>query len=313
MKTERRHELKTNQLADSLARWIEAAKPYSRAGLALVVAAIAILFAWGYLSAQNSRRDADGWQEYFDAFNSRDPRDTLSDTSERYSGTPAGQWSRLVLADIQLDKGTNRLFIEKKDARDELRQAAEKYQSILMETRQPMMIERATFGLARAHEAMGMLDKARDEYRSIAKQWPDSPYAEVADKRAKDLDQQGTKEFYDWFAKYEPPRPLSKEPGTPGAKPNFLDESSLDDKGLKLPSVIDDKTPLPKVTGEPESAPPGDETKPADGQPPVEPAAEEPAAPADDKPAKSPSDKPIENSPPAAPDTVPSEPAPQPK
>ena len=232
MKTERRHELKTNQLADSLAHWIEAAKPYSRAGLALVVAAVALVFAWGYLSAQNSRRDADGWQDYFEAFNSRRRfSTTLSDTSERYAGTPAGQWSRLVLADIQLDDGTNRLFVEKKTAATNCGKRPRNIESILIEARQPMQLQRATFGLARAHEAMGMLDKARDEYRSIEKQWPDSPYVQVAEKRAKDLDQPGTKEFYDWFAKYEPPRPMSKEPGTPGAKPiSWM--TPLDDKGL---------------------------------------------------------------------------------
>jgi hypothetical protein len=298
MKTERRHELKTNQLADSLAHWIEAVKPYSRVGLGLVVAAVALIFAWGYLSAQNSRRDADGWQEYFDAFNSRDLLDTLSETSERYAGTPAGQWSRLVLADIQLNDGTNRLFVEKKTARDELRQAAEKYESILIETRQPMQLQRATFGLARAHETMGMLDKAREEYRSIEKQWPDSPYVQSAQKRAKDLDQQSTKEFYDWFAKYEPARPMSKEPGTPGAKPNFLDDSSLDDKGLKLPSVIDDKTPLPKISGEPQATPNGDE-----------PAADKPA---DDQPAGPAGEKSVEKDPVPAPATDASDP-PQPQ
>jgi hypothetical protein len=283
--------------------------------LALIVAAVALLFAWSYFAAQNSRRDADGWQEYFQAFNSRDLLDTLGDTSERYAGTPAGQWSRLVLADFQLETGTNRLFMERKTARDELRQAAEKYESLLIETRQPMQLQRATFGLARAHETMGMLDKAREEYRSIQKQWPDSPYVQVAEKRAKDLDQQGTKEFYDWFAKYEAPRPMSKEPGTPGAKPNFLDDSSLDDKGLNLPSVIGDKTPLPKISGEPASS--DDETKSADDQPPAEspadsPAPDNPAARADDKSTEPAVEKPVEKKPPAAPDTTPSEP-PQPK
>jgi hypothetical protein len=56
MKTERRHELQTNQLADSLAHWIEAVRPYSRAGLALVVAVAVSIFAWGYLSVSNSRQ-----------------------------------------------------------------------------------------------------------------------------------------------------------------------------------------------------------------------------------------------------------------
>ena len=222
MKTERRHELQTNTLAVTLAHWIEVLKPYSRAGLALVIALIVVVCAWGYLSAQNSRRMAEGWNEYFEAPTSRDPIGRLTEISEQYTGTMVGEWSRLTLADIQLEQGTNRLFVEKKDARDELRQSAEKFEAILIESRDPTLLQRATFGLARAHEAQGLLEKAREEYRSIAKHWPNSPYAAAADARASDLDQPTTKSFYDWFAKYEPPRPLAREPGTPGVRPDFL-------------------------------------------------------------------------------------------
>ncbi len=221
MKTERRHELQTNQLADSLAHWIEAAKPYSRAVLALLVALVVLVFAWGYLSVSNSRKAGDGWNEYFEAINSQDPRDGLSDIAEHYPDTPVAEWARAMLADIQLADGTSRLFLDKNEGRIVLRQAADKYQSILHDSRQPMLLQRATYGLARAHEALGTLDKAREEYRSIAAQWPDSPYVSDAEARAKDLDQQVTKNFYDWFAKYEPPRPVAREPGKPGTKPDF--------------------------------------------------------------------------------------------
>ncbi len=101
MKTTRRHELQTNELADSLARWIEAVKPYSRAILALVVAAVVAIFAWGYLSAQNSRQEAEGWNAYFTAITDRDPREALGDIITRYAGTEVSDWARVTLADAR--------------------------------------------------------------------------------------------------------------------------------------------------------------------------------------------------------------------
>src|SRR5262245_34730435 len=104
MKTQRRHELQTNVLADSLASWMEAAKPYSRAALAAMIALVVGLGAWAYLSAQNDRQLADGWNEYFDALspmNSRGAHELLTDVADRYSGTIVAQWARLTLADIE--------------------------------------------------------------------------------------------------------------------------------------------------------------------------------------------------------------------
>src|SRR5262245_13379689 len=178
MKTERRHELQTNVLAESLARWIEVARPYTKAGLAILIALVAALFAWGYHSTQSSRHQADGWDEYFDAVNSRDPRGGLNDVVERYAGTPVGNWARVSLADMQLDQGTQLMFANKSAGREELQKTIEAYQAILLESSQPMLLQRATFGLARAREALGKdLAKAREDYRSIGLKWPDSPYA----------------------------------------------------------------------------------------------------------------------------------------
>ncbi|HTM55971.1 MAG TPA: tetratricopeptide repeat protein [Pirellulales bacterium] len=240
MKTERRHELQTNVLADSLARWGEKARPYSRAALAGLIAIVAVLFAWSYYSAQASRHEANGWNEYFEAMNERDPRERLGQIVERYPGTSVGQISRVVLADIELDDGTNRLFSDKAAAKDELRRVIDAYQAVLFESDEPSLRQRAMYGLARAREGLGQeLTKAREEYQSLAERWPDSPYAAPALERAKDLERAETKQFYDWFAKYEPPRPMSNEPGTPGARPDFL-KDSLEPGGLKLPSILDE-------------------------------------------------------------------------
>lgn len=294
MKTERRHELQTNQLADSLAHWIERARPYSRAGLALVVAVAVAIFAWGYLSVSNNRQAGEAWNEYFDAMTpGNDPRSALSDITERYAGTLPAQWARLTLADIQLSNGTQRLFMDKKDGRDELRQAADKYLSITHESDEPMIVQQATFGLARAHEALGELEKAREEYRSITDQWPDCAYAGDAKTRADDLDRQSTKSFYDWFVRYEPPRAMANEPGRPGVKPNF-EKDNLDDAGLVLPTLnkgaagdSNDATPIEDVVS-PESAEPATEkaadTTAPSGDAPAQPAGD--AASQDTPPAK---------------------------
>lgn len=296
MKTGRRHELQTNVLAQSLGRWIESARPYGRAGTAVLIAVVVALFAWAYLSTQNTRRQADGWNEYFDAVGGRnpDPRELLRDVASRYTGTMVGEWSRLTLADLQLDDGTNRLLQDRRMARDELREASEKFQALLNDASHPTILQRATYGLARAHEALGDLDRARAEYRSLATKWPEGPFAAAALARAKDLDKLPTKTFYDWLAKYEPPPPLTKEPGKPGAGPDFLDEP---DKGgiLQLPSLIEKESgpALPPVIG-----PSGDEPKAgesdADKPEAASPEAEKPAAGASETPAKAPEEKPAE-------------------
>jgi hypothetical protein len=298
MKTERRHELQTNVLADSLARWIDKAKPYSRAALAVVIALVAVVFVWGYQSAQGVRRQSEGWSEYYDAMMTRDPRERLEDIVERYAGSSVAHWSRAVLADMQLDSGTDGLFTDRAGARELLQKALENYRSILKESDDPMLAQRATFGLARAREGLAKdLVKAREEYQSIATKWPDSPYAAPAEARAKDLERLATKTFYDWFAKYEPPRPMSKEPGTPGVRPDFM-KDPLEEGGLKLPSLLDSGSPPPDLGNPPAD---DDPAEPANSEAGGDAPAAEPSATAPETPPAAPADA-----------SPPSEPAPQP-
>jgi hypothetical protein len=276
MKTTRRHELQTNELADSLAHWIEAVKPYSRAALALLVAVVAAIFAWSYLSAQSERKAAEGWDELYTALDSSTTQEDLTAVATRYSDTSVGPWARVTLADVLANEGTLEIMTNKSAAREKLQRAAEEYQAVLLDVKDSMLLQRATFGLARAHEALGTPDalaSARQEYRSIGEQWPDSPYKKDADERAAALDTTSTKEFYDWLARYEPPRTMANEPGIPGAKPDFLSDPAAD-SSIKLPSAIDDSTPLPKFGEAPAEAPAATEA-PADS-----PATEAPQSPA---------------------------------
>jgi hypothetical protein len=292
MKTSRRHELQTNELADSLAHWIEAVKPYSRAALALLVAVVVAVFAWSYLSAQSDRKAAEGWNELYTALDSSTTQEDLTAVATRYSDTSVGPWARVTLADVLANEGTMEIMTNKSAAREKLQRAAEEYQAVLLEAKEPMLLQRATFGLARAHEAQGTPDglaSARTEYRAIGEKWPDSPYKKDAEERAAALDTTATKEFYDWLARYEPPRAMANEPGTPGARPDFLSDPAAD-SSIKLPSAIDDSTPLPKFGEEPAGEP---ATAPAEA-PAETPATDTPATPAPDAapPTEAPSEAP---------------------
>jgi tetratricopeptide (TPR) repeat protein len=271
MKTERRHELETNQLADSLGHWVEAARPYTNAIVAavlIVVVAIAVLIV---ARSRSAAGNAQAWDDYFAAL-SRLDRLRLEDLGEAYSGTPVGAWSLCMAADLGLDEGANQLFKDKLLARDILRKAADQYQQVLGNTHEDALLKQAWFGLARTHECLGELKQAEEEYGRIVAKWPGTPLAQAAEARSKDLQRHETKEFYDWFAKQDIRKRVQPGPGTPGFRAPFDFGSLPDASGGGAAGTGDEGA------GAPTSETPGTESAPADTAP-------DDAAPADAAPA----------------------------
>ncbi len=264
MKTERRHELETNVLASSLAQGAERVKPYGRGVLAAIIAALFIGLAWWYISVQNASQSAVAWDEYMQAVSTgtRDEQ-LLEDIAQQNAGSTVASMARLTLADWKLDAGTNRLLTDRTAASEQLREASETFRA-LQSVNDPAIQQRAGYGLARSYEAMGDLEKARAAYSELAEKFPNGPFAAAAKERVTKLDEHGTKAFYDWLAKYEPPAPLTGEPGTPGARPDFLKEP--DAGTLKVPSSLSDPaTSLPSLGIEPAADKAGEgESAPAD-------------------------------------------------
>ncbi len=299
MKTDRRHELQKNELADSLGHWIESVRPYNRMIAGAMIAAAVLLFGYAYVSAKSTQKLANGWTAYLQAFNTGD-RDKLTTTAEKYPGTPVASWSNLIVADMRLNEGSNQILKNKSDARESLRRAAEGYQDVYDHAREPLVLQRALFGLARAHEGLGELDESKAAYEKLLKRWPDGPLKEVAAKRVAALGETSTKQFYDWLAKYEP-KSLDKEPGTPGLKSEF--NSSLLENPHVDASKIELLTPKTETTEKPEGdAKPAETTdKPKADQPPADKPADTKSAdekPADAKPADA---KPADEAKPEAP------------
>lgn len=225
MKTERRHELQTNVLADWLGEKIDALKPYSTAISATLLAVAVGVFAFVYWSQKNQARQAQGWKRYFNALEEsgrEDADEGLRNVADDYAKLPPGEWSRLSLADAQLAKGVDQLFNDRAASRQTLDDAVESYRAVL-DAAPPdsPLAERATLGLAEAYESKNDLDEAREQYRALIERWPDGAFTALAQERLDDLDRKGTKDFYDWFARQSPKPKTPKGPGKPGERPPF--------------------------------------------------------------------------------------------
>ena len=260
MKTERRHELQTNDLATWLGEAIKTTEKYSRAIMATIVAAIVLIGLYFYQSRQSAAREAKVWNAYFRAFDVGGPKE-MEEIAVKQGDTLAGRWARLSLADTQLAQGASQLFDNKATAIESLQKAADNYSQLKQTAREPGVLELATLGLARTYEAQGKLEPARSEYKLFLSKYPSSAFAELAQGRLTDLERKSTKEFYDWFALQEKKSPVLGEPGTPGHKLPFDIDS--------LPKEAPDFKPAINLGGE----------KDVDGKMPTD------TKPATDKPA----------------------------
>jgi hypothetical protein len=230
MKTERRHELQHNTLADALGTAVEGVKPYNQIILGCILAVVVLIGVGRYLSIQSQAGNVDSWNSYLRA-TAADNLGDLQDVVDRHPGTPAALWSNLYIGDRSLDKALEQLFVSKADARDELKKAEDAYSAVLAKASEPMLLQRATLGLGRVHESNADLDKARKQYETFVQKWPDSVYASIAKRRLAELDEKPVKDFYDWFAAYQPRSNTLDGPGTPGKQPPFSLDNIPDDQG----------------------------------------------------------------------------------
>jgi hypothetical protein len=232
MKTERRHELATNDLADWIGDKVEELKPYSTAIWATVLAVTVLILAAVYWSRKSEAKLEQGWDRYFQA-RTQESLDELRNVADADPKSPAGLWARSTLGDRRLAEGVNLLFENRADAQEALSEAVDSYEYVLKNAPAgSLLAERATFGLGEAFESQNELDKAREQYEALKAKWPGGAFSAEADRRLGDLERSTTKSFYDWFAKQEPKRkpaagPLGTEKS--GSK-KAVDEKPGDEK-----------------------------------------------------------------------------------
>lgn len=218
MRSDRRHELETNDLADTAAVLAERVRPYLGT-IAVAVAALAV--GGGVWSLVESRRVAtrqESWEAVLAALSSGQP--TMLDTAvARYPGTPAAQWGRLVTAEELLDQGSQALYVDRALADQRLRAAESIYVALLASGPLDFVAERATFGLAKARENLGSLDEARRGYEAVVREHPGSAVKRFAAERVAALGRESTRQWYDWFIQQKPVPPRADGAATESTAP----------------------------------------------------------------------------------------------
>jgi tetratricopeptide (TPR) repeat protein len=232
MKAEKRHELETNYLAAWLGQMLKKTQPYHNAitwVLVAVVVLLGILVVW---SKFMHRGAASAWDDFHSAM-AADNLVELERIAEKHPGTPVAHWGLIVSADARLADACKQVFADKASAAQDLRKAVEAYTTVVDQSREPRLRQRALFGRARAYETLsgtpqgtGELPKAIADYERLVDSYPEGTYTAIASEQLKRLKSQDIKLFYDKFAALAPKQPSSKE-SEPGARQLPFDSSSL--------------------------------------------------------------------------------------
>jgi len=262
MKADRRHELQHNELAQWLIdTYNDVIVPYWKAGVGLLIVGgiVAVLVVFGF--RQSAASSAGAWNDLYRVLGSRTPAD-YDKVAEAHPNTEVGYWADVMSADLYLNTGCNELFMNKAEAGQDLKKAVDRYLAVREASTDPTLRERATWGLARAYEALGgtrqgqgEMDKAKALYRELADASPPGPFAAMASRRLEQLNKPGTMRFYDEFARYDPGAPPAAEGAQPGVgtSPLLFDRGSLPEE----PTVPDFSSALHVNPAEPGAAPAG--------------------------------------------------------
>lgn len=280
MKSDRRHELQTNELANWIGRQYERHQghlPTVLWGVLAVVAVIVLLGVWG---SRSSNSIAGAWEEFYQIGNvdAKVRPKRLKELAEKYPNTEIALWARLDLADQLCYDGHAKLDIDREIATTYLREAQQTYALILQSPKAlPEMIRRAALAEAKCWELLGDREKAIDTYKSVAKKFATS-YPELsqdAASRASDLEQPEAADFYKWLAEYKPP--ASKPLNLPGLGSLFPPAGD----GKEKSDASDDSAAPGKEPAKPDAAD-SEEKKPSEENSKSE--SESPTASPDTKP-----------------------------
>lgn len=211
-----RAEIDDNDLANATISLVDRLRPHLPTILATVAAAFVALAAWTLVS---SRRDAErsaAWDACLAAVSARDAA-RLGEVAGRYPGTSAATWSQILLADNTLAEGNRLVFADKSAGRERLQAAADLYAGVMAQRPKGLTAERAVYGLAKAREALGEIDAAKQGYEALVAEYPASPLASLAASRVAALGRPATAGWYDWFQSIDVTPPAQPEPAASGA------------------------------------------------------------------------------------------------
>ena len=301
MRTERRHELQTNALADWIGSKTQQVQPYSRVVVGAVIAVAVVIFAIGYRARTNSAARAAGWEELYAAMISRDLEE-LRHVHEKHADSEIGLWALQVTGDTLLNQGVVQLYEDREEADENLSLAHSNFELVTRKARDPMLQQRALYGLAQTHEARNEMDQAEKKYAELVKSWPDSWLGRSAHLRLDALHDREVQDFYAWFFEQKPPDtsvvpqglssfgefpagPTIQNDASDEFKQDFLDREPAGNETASDLDILNELKEQSDVSDSPEGssgtpAPPSESSQPTPTSDPV-PESEEPAGDSD--------------------------------
>lgn len=219
MKTERRHQLQHNELADSIGSFIQRLAPYGNWIVGGIILLVGAVFGGQYYMSQQAAKNEQAWNAYFGAASKRDLKDgpvklspaRLNGIVKAHPGTVASLWAEQKLGDTRLQNGISLMFTDPSEGRSELNKAQSNFEAVLAgaksldrEKAKPLL-QKATFGLAQTYETLastGDVKEALKHYGEIVSRWPGDGYALRAKERVAALKRQqelGDNSFYAEF------------------------------------------------------------------------------------------------------------------
>ncbi len=309
MKSERRHELQQNELADRLTHTIEWCKTNGQLILGGLIGVAIIGIGIGYFTSLSRKGNQTRWNAYYEA-QSKNDRDEIVksleevSTDAKYKDSPTGNWALLSAANMLLDSGMGAVYSNPTKAKEDLDKAIVHYNVLLDPERKNSpseLIEReATFGLAQAYEGTNQFIEVRDEgekdephfenaikqYEKVA-EWEDSAMANTSADRVSYLRDPSIQKWARWYVKEikkidqyrATPHTTPSQPRNPGSsgtsQPFSPDSGPTDD--FSSPDTIPSSIEVPTTdTVDPKTAP--ENTDPAPADPPTgDPAPADPA------------------------------------
>ncbi|MGA2255319.1 MAG: hypothetical protein ABSG53_11705 [Thermoguttaceae bacterium] len=243
MKSERRHELQHNDLAEWILKAYERIVPYKNAlfgvGLLLVVLFIGLsLWHSHSVSQAGEAWNSLGVPVFQPVFVAEQTISLMDQSAKTYQGDPAAEWAEVFAGDTALMVGTNRILTDKKIGIEYLNDAQKRYTEALKTLTIAGAKEQAMFGKARAMESMSQnkaqVDEAVAAYKELIERFPNGMFKPVADQRIEQLQKKDALEFYRALAQYAP-KPKVESP-----------RSKLDNLG-PLPENPTDEPLVPKT------------------------------------------------------------------
>ena len=282
MKSQRRHELQTNYLADHLGTAAEAGKPYAMWVTIAVAALVIVGVGYGIYSTQSHKANAQAWGDYYFNYGTGDA-EVFRQVVEDHPRTSAANWAMQAWADNQLMIGLDQIYTNRKEAEENIQQAIDAYNDVLRSTDEEDLKNRAAIGLAQAYESIGKLDEASRYYQQVASSSPNA-FSNMANERLAWIKSGEGKTFYDWFASVRstpaPPPALPSDLSKPPTMPDISFPQKQNP--LTLPGASDSAAPADapseqEAPADPPATPPADEAKSAEPNA-TEPNATEPPA-----------------------------------